>query len=237
MTPTIERITVSARFNGPPTSANGGYACGLVAAAIGASASVRLLQPPPLEAAMIRRRDEDGTVRLLHGEATVAEGRAAEPPTLEPPQRPDWAEAMRAALNYPGRDPEAHPFPDCFVCGPLRAADGLRIFPGPAGEGGLLAAPWQPEPDLARDEIVDPIFVWCALDCPSGFACIPPGTRTVLATMTAAIHAPVRCDRRYVVTGWPIAGEGRKHRGGSAIHDADGELVAVADTLWITLRA
>ena len=39
MTP--DQVTIPARFNGPPGTANGGYACGLVAAAIGASAGVR----------------------------------------------------------------------------------------------------------------------------------------------------------------------------------------------------
>jgi hypothetical protein len=40
----------------------------------------------------------------------------------------------------------------------------------------------------------------------------------------------------YVVTAWPIGSEGRKHRAGSAIHDAGGRRIAVAEALWITLR-
>ena len=65
---------------------------------------------------------------------------------------------------------------------------------------------------------------------------MPLGTQTVLASMTAALEAPVHPDRDYVVTAWPTGSEGRKHRAGSAIHDADGRRVAVAEALWITVR-
>jgi len=183
---------------------------------------------------MTRRRDEDGTVRLLHGEVTVAEGCSARP-NVDVPEAPTLAAATRAAQSFAGRRAERHAFPTCFVCGPEREADGLRIFPGPAGGDGLLAAPWVPEPELAADGVVDPLFVWAALDCPSGFACAPPGTRTVLASMTGALEAPVHPGRPYVVTAWPIASEGRKHRAGSAVHEQDGRLVAFAEALWITL--
>ena len=145
------------------------------------------------------------------------------------------AVATRAAESYAGRRPEHHPFPGCFVCGPQREADGLRIFPGPAGDDGLLACASVPAADLARDGVVDPRFVWAALDCPSGFACMPPGRSTVLASMTAALEAPVHPGRTYVATAWPIASEGRKHRASSALHAEDGSRVAVAEALWITL--
>ena len=84
--------------------------------------------------------------------------------------------------------------------------------------------------------MIDPRFVWAALDCPSGFACIPSGTRAVLASMTACLHGPVEPDRTYVITAWPIASQGRKHQAGSAVHDAHGGCVAVAEALWISPR-
>jgi hypothetical protein len=49
-------------------------------------------------------------------------------------------------------------------------------------------------------------------------------------------EAPVHADRRYVVAAWPIASDGRKHRGGSALYDSAGRRVALAETLWITVR-
>lgn len=231
----VDEVTIAERFNGPPGSANGGYACGLVAAAIGTAASVRLSAPPPLDVPMTRRRGDDGVVRLLHGEVTVAEGRAATP-DVDVPDPPALAEATVAARSFAGLRPEHHAFPTCFVCGPQRGDDALRIFPGPAGDDGLLAAPWVPAEDLATDGVVDAPFVWAALDCPSGFACMPLGKPTVLASMTAALEAPMHAGRAYVVTAWPIASEGRKHRAGSAIHEPDGRRVAVAEALWITLR-
>ena len=232
---TVDAVTISARFNGPPGSGNGGYVCGVVAEAIGPSASVRLSAPPPLDAPLTRAQDGEGRVHLLAGETMIAAGHVARPGVI-PPAAPTPRAAVLAAADYAGRDPQRHPFPTCFVCGPLRH-DGLRIFPGPLNGDGLLACVWTPTEDLASDGlVVDPRFVWAALDCPSGFACMPPGSQTVLATMTATLHAPVEPGRDYVVTAWPIASEGRKHRGGAAITDARGKPVALAEALWITLR-
>jgi hypothetical protein len=217
-------ISIPARFNGPPGSANGGYAAGLVAEAVGPSAAVRLLLPPPLDVPLERRRDDDGVVRLRAGETTIAEGRPGRP-GVQPPAPPDLAAA--AGVEYVGR--QHHPFPTCFVCGPSRAADGLGVFPGRVGD--QLACAWRPTAEFAG-----PRFVWAALDCPSGFACMPSGSRTVLASMTANLEAAVEPDTDYVITAWRIASEGRKHRAGSALHDADGRRIAVAEALWITLR-
>jgi hypothetical protein len=226
-------VVISARFNGPPGSGHGGYSAGVVAAALGPSATVRLAAPPPLDANMTLEDTEYG-VRLMHGDTLVAEARPGRP-EVDVPAPPSVADATRASEDYPGFND--HPFPTCFGCGPERAeGDGLRVFPGPAGNDGLLAAPWTPTADLATDGAVDPAFVWAALDCPSGFACIPPGTASVLATMTAELVAPIHAGERYVITAWPISHDGRKHRGGAAIHDASGTRVALADTLWITPR-
>jgi hypothetical protein len=169
----------------------------------------------------------------MAGDTLVAEARPGRP-EIETPSPVDRAAAERASESYVGL--HDHPFPTCFGCGPQHT-EGLRIFPGPVGSEGLLAAPWTPSADLASNGVVDPVYVWAALDCPSGFACIPPGSMSVLATMTAELEAPVHAGEPYVVTAWPISHDGRKHRGGAAIHDASGTRVALADTLWITPRA
>jgi hypothetical protein len=227
-------VVIPARFNGPPGSGHGGYSAGLVASAIGPSATVRLAAPPPLETDMTLEETGHG-VRLTHGDTLVAEGRPGRP-QVETPPPVSVAAAERAAESYVGA--HDHPFPTCFGCGPERAeGDGLRVFPGPAGDDGLLAAPWTPSADLAPNGVVDPVYVWAALDCPSGFACIPPGSLSVLATMTAELEAPVHPGETYVITAWPVSHDGRKHRGGAAIHDASGARVAVADTLWISPRS
>jgi hypothetical protein len=232
--PVTETVTIPARVNGPPGSANGGYACGLVAAAIGPAATVRLVAPPPLDVPLLRTREPDGSVRLERERETIATGHAARP-SAHAPLIPTRDVAARASERYAGRDPHRHPFPTCFVCGPLRE-DGLRIFPGPAGDDGVLACVWRPGEDLSAGDVIDPCFVWAALDCPSGFACMPPGSASVLATMTASLEAPVRPGHEYVITAWPISSEGRKHRGGATITDAAGAQVATAEALWITLR-
>jgi hypothetical protein len=231
----IDEVTIAPRFNGPPTSANGGYTCGLVAAAIGPGARVNLLLPPPLGVPLARHRLTDGSVRLLHRDRTVAEGHPGHP-SVEVPATPTFDAAARAARDFAAQHAKQHEFPTCFVCGPQRQADGLRLFPGPVGKDGVLACPWRPPADLVDDGVIDPVFVWAALDCPSGLACIPLGKPTVLASMTAAVTAPVYPGQAYTVTAWPIASEGRKHRAGSALHDTSGCLVALAEALWITLR-
>jgi hypothetical protein len=229
----VSALTIPARFNGPPGTAHGGYACGVVAEAIGPGATVRLALPPPLDVPLERRRDTDGTVRLSHAGATVAEGRPGRP-QVEPPAPPSWTAASLAADGF---SVTAHPFPTCFACGPRREYDGLRLAPGRAGPGGLLASPWRPTGDLATSVgAVDPRFVWAALDCPAGFACIAPGSIALLGTMTAELVEPVLPGRDYIVAAWPLGGAGRRHRAGAVLYEREGGLVALAESVWITLR-
>ena len=232
MTP--DPVTIARRFNGPPASANGGYACGVVADAIGPAARISLRAPPPLEAPRTWE-EEKGTVKLLDGETLIAEG-AADAPTAEPPAAPSLAEARAASERCPERDPVVHRFPTCFVCGPLRPDDGLQIFAGPVAGSELLASPWVPGHDLAgADGTVAPAFVWAALDCPSGFACMPPGETSVLAQMTGELREPLEPGREYVTAAYKLGSEGRKHRAVSSVHDSDGKCLAIAEALWITI--
>ena len=228
-------VIISRRFNGPPASANGGYACGVVADEIGAAARVSLRAPPPLDVPLDFAEEED-RIKLLDGERLIAEGVAAVP-VAEPADAPSLEQARAAAERYAGRDPEVHLFPTCFVCGPLRGDDGLRIFPGPVEGSELLACPWTPGADLAgADGAVAPVFVWAALDCPSGFACMPPGRTSVLASMTAELRGPLNPEREYVMAAYKLGSEGRKHRAVSAVHDEDGTCLAIAEALWITIE-
>jgi hypothetical protein len=226
---TVETVTIPGRFNGPPATANGGYACGVVADALGSSARVSLRHPPPLDVPL-ERWCEGGEVRLLDGGVLIADGRVARPAVSVPPP-PAFEEAARAAERFVG----AQEFPTCFVCGVERAGDGLGLRPGPLNGG--FACPWTPGEALARGGVVDSRFVWSALDCPSGYACMPEDSWTVLASMTATLEAPLFPGRRYVVTAWPLASHGRKHWAGAAIHEAAGPRVAVAQSLWITARS
>jgi hypothetical protein len=140
-----------------------------VAAAIGPGARVDLRLPPPLDVPLVRERLDGGRVRLLHGDDVVAEGGPGLPEG-DVPATPSLQAAARATKGYRWRRPEDHPFPGCFVCGPLRdEGDGLRLFAGPVeGAPGVLACPWRPRAELGTDGTVDPVFAWAALDCPSG---------------------------------------------------------------------
>lgn len=223
-------VRIGRRFCGPPDSGNGGYVAGLVAQELGGSnVTVTLRLPPPLDRDLELGSDGD-TAWLKDGDALIA---SAERQVLDidVPAAPTLAEAHGAEGRYAGF--RTHAFPGCFVCGPDRAAaDGLRIFPGSVPRAnGLVAACWAAE----QAEPGTP-FIWAALDCPGFWAVAGAAGTAVLGRFTAAIHADPFPQGPLIVTGWPIASEGRKHEAGTAIHDSDGRLLAAARATWITLR-
>jgi hypothetical protein len=224
-----DRVIIDRRFNGPPNSANGGYTCGLLSAALDApSIQVSLRRPPPLDVPLLRRREHDGSVSLLSGDDVIA---TAVPAAVEAhaPAAPTVEEAEIATRRYVGF--AHHRFPTCFVCGTART-DGLRIYAGRVGDGPLIASPWTPHSD-------DPLFVWAILDCPSAYAIESIDHRTqivVLASLAVELRDRPRAGERHVVAAWPVGGEGRKHHSASALYDEAGRVLAVADSLWIELR-
>lgn len=236
----MSEVLIDPRFHGPPHSANGGYACGMVAEVTDAAVEVSLRVPPPLGRPLHADRTADGGVRLLDGETLVAEATPTAPPTIDVPADVDLDAAREAVRGYVGF--HDHPFPTCWTCGPERVeGDGLRIFTGPVdgasdGVPGLVAAPWIPHDELEDGGgAVTAPHVWAALDCPSYFGAASPDP-ALLARMRADLRAPVRVGRPHVVLGWTTAAaDGRKRHGGSAVLDADGTVLAVAETLWVTL--
>ena len=70
----LESLSISSRFNGPLESGNGGYSSGVIAGFLEGSAEVSLRRPVPLDTPLDLVRREDGGVRVLDGEALVAEG-------------------------------------------------------------------------------------------------------------------------------------------------------------------
>jgi hypothetical protein len=148
----VTTLTIPGRFTGPPTSGNGGVTCGLLAQATGLS-QVTLRKPPPLDVPMRLDGNDlyDGDDLVASAAAGVVEVEPIEPVPLE--------QAALATASYGGL--KEHPFPTCFVCGPEHPT-GLGLFPGPVRPG-VVAAPWVPVAE-------DPVMVWAALDCPSGWA-------------------------------------------------------------------
>lgn len=228
-------LTIPARFNGPPDSGNGGYGCGAVASLLDTPAVVELRAPIPLDTPLEVSGTDDG-VEVHHRDALVARARPAPAVELTPPSTVGLASASEAVDDYAGF--VDHAFPTCFVCGPDRpAGDGLRIFPGPVPGAGVVAAPWTPDPSLATDDgRVRPELVWAALDCPSGFA-VFDGRVAVLARMQVRRYADVPVGEPVVVLAWRRGEEGRKLGAASAVQHPDGRVLAVADALWIELRA
>lgn len=228
-----DTVTIAGRFRGPPRSANGGYACGLIAAPLESTATVRLSAPPPLDTPLRREFAGDASA-LYHADQLLGSARRATL-DLEPPDAPTLAEAMDAATRYVGH--VEHSFPTCFVCGPKREpGDGLRIFPGPVTGRSLVASPWTPDRSLADDQgAVLPIYLWSALDCSSAFAVIPddPQRAIVLGELTARIDAQAIAGAPHIAAGWALGVDGRKRYAGSALYTEDGIPVAVARATWI----
>jgi hypothetical protein len=217
-------IVIARRFRGPAGSANGGYACGRLAAFVDGPAEVTLRLPPPLERRLRVERDGE-RVLLLDGDALVAEARPAEV-EVEPPQPPSFEEARAAELP---RGDETSPFPECFVCGRERD-DGLRIFPG-AWNGGV-AATWTPSAELCAPE-----FVWSALDCPGAYAVGALGRgEPLLGRLAARVDSLPRPGERCVVIGWPLGEDGRKLFPGTALFGEDGRVLGLARATWILQR-
>jgi hypothetical protein len=242
-----DSVVIGRRFNGPPNTANGGYACGCLARALGDGAGaveVNLRRPPPLEEPLDVAVEGEGA-RLLAGADVVVEGGAISADTLGEPAGPVAVDEARAAEPGSFYLSPTHPFPTCFVCGPRRdVGDGLRIFPAPLGGEGLFAAVWTPPADLARaDGTVPAEIVWAALDCPTSAPGMnkpgPDGKMLpiVLARLAVEIAGEVRAGADHVITSWEVGRDGRKREAGAALYGAGGELLARARALWIELKA
>ncbi len=232
-----ETLLVGARFCGPPASANGGYVCGLVADAIGQLVTVRLLMPPPLDTPMTLHADDDGTWHVEQAAQRILEARPATLDDLVPPVAVSYTEALDASRQAPWSDPDQHPCPGCFVCGPLRASgDGLRLFAGPVPGQSYVATGWTPDASLGRSGKVAPEFIAAALDCP-GFQALQTGKKPwLLGEYTCRIDRCVEVDEPCVIVGWKIEVKGRRSIVGTSLHGRDGSLCALAKGVWIEPR-
>src|SRR5262245_19290209 len=115
-------VIIGPRFNGPPGSANGGFACGVAAHALGdGPTEVRLRRPPPLAAPLDLRYVDDG-VELSQEGSIVATARPWSG-AVDVPAVPEPDELAHAVDDFDGVGYErCHPFETCFTCGPARAA-------------------------------------------------------------------------------------------------------------------
>jgi hypothetical protein len=218
-------IIVDAGYNGPPGTGNGGWTSGLVALRLNESpAEVTLRKPPPLETALRVRATAPGIEVIDQGGEVIATARRREadlPAVTGVPAD----EAREATTRYPGHG--HHHFPTCYVCGTQRP-DGLRIFPGPVGEGRTAAVFEVP------DEINHPM-VWAALDCPGGWTVIESDAPWVLGRIAAIIDELPKPGDECVVVGQVVSRQGRKAVVRTSLYAPLGGLLARAEATWIKI--
>lgn len=233
---TSDSIVIGGQFNGPPRSANGGYAAGLLAQQVDAeTVEATLRAPPPLNVPLRIERADGGAIRLLHEDALIAE---ASPSDLDVaadvPTPVTWEEAVAAAKLYQGLT--NHPSPTCLTCGTDRGpGDGLRLFTGAVSGRKVFASAWEPGAWTAADDgSVAPAITWAALDCPGAWAVgFSKERRVLLGRLTARILTPLRAGERYIAAAWPLGEERRKIFSGTALFGTDGTLYAAARAVWI----
>ena len=233
-------VTIARRYAGPPSSGNGGYTAGLLAAYAGAAGlptTVTLRRPPPLETPLTVETTASEaagpTTRIMKARDVVAEAApgvfVADPVPAVPAGDAKDAESAYGGLT-------AHPFPGCFVCGTARDdGDGLGLRPGlfAPGRTGCL---WTPHPSLA-DETgrVPAMFVWAALDCPGGWTSDLDARPLVLGRMTATTADHVTAGTAYTIVGRLLGEVGRKTSTATTAYDPDGQVVGRAEHVWIAV--
>jgi len=247
----MTEILIPRRFCGPPSSGNGGWSAGALAAVTVDRAdhgdpwpaiTVSLHQPPPLDTEL-PVTTEDGWTLASYDGGTVARARVADKELAEVPAV-SAADAQAATPGYRGY--VSHPFPSCFTCGLGRdEGDGLRIFPGDVAgdELGRVAAPWTPHPSVAEDwhayheparDASLPV-TWAALDCVGGWSTDIEERAMVLGTITLRLDALPRIGEEHVLVGAARGRDGRKTFTAATLYDSSGSVVATAEHVWITV--
>ena len=230
-------IRVAQQFRGPPQSANGGYACGLMGRRIDGPSTAILRAPIPLDTALILIADDAGARLETEAGEVIAEARPALDAILPaPPMPPSFAAAAAAATRFPGLGRPFHPI--CFACGDqLEEGFGLRAFTGQlAGAAdGVVAGSWTPNAVFAdEDGLTRTEVIWAALDCPGSVAWVVTGAGGgLLGTMTCEVLRRPRAGEPCVILAWPLERSGRKLISGTALFSADGALMARSHQVWI----
>jgi hypothetical protein len=245
-----DAFVISHRFNGPPSSGNGGYVAGRLARELqrrhgrADAVEVTLRAALPLDRPLGIVDRPDGGIALRDGDRLLAEASATRlAPDVPPAPTLDEARAAGAIGRMRSASNASNPYRHCFGCGLERAAhDGLRIVPSPIDEDSRVASDWVPDAAFADpDGTVWPEAVWAALDCPAGFAWgerLGGGNAGLLTgRITLALVDAVRAGEPYVVAGWPLERDGRKLHAGTALYDAGGRPVAYSRQLWFAPRA
>jgi hypothetical protein len=235
-------LTIDARYCGPPTSANGGYAAGLLARHVlaatgrpevgGPWVEVTLRAPVPLDDPM-ELLAGDGSVTASQGDRLIAEARLLpEPPAGEMAVPAVSLERARSVTgDYLGL--RTHPFPTCWVCGPDASGDGYHLQPGPVGDD-ETACVWSVTPSVADADGSVPVeAVWAALDCPGAWTALVDERIVVLGRLAAHVVDVPTVGEDCVVMGRRLQTEGRKTFTATTVYGADGRELGRALATWI----
>jgi len=221
-------IIIDAGHNGPPETGNGGWTAGLIGARLETggqtSAEVTLRKPPPLEVPLHVVGTDEGIEVIDPQGQVIAAARRREADIPAVPGVPA-DEAREATKRYPGHG--HHHFPTCYVCGPARQ-DGLRIFPGPVGEGRTAAIFHVPT------EINMPM-VWASLDCPGGWTVIESDRPWVLGRIAVIVDELPKPGDECVVVGQVIDRAGRRAVVRTSLYAPLGGLLGRAEATWIKI--
>ncbi len=179
-------LEIAHRFNGPPTTGNGGYAAGMLVEATGGASepiTVSLKAPPPLGRPLHLKQDL-GIFQLFDGEDVIMEASPGgfDHPVFKAPDMIDFDTTTRMSEAIQS-------FGSCFVCGRDRSLpDGLCLYSYPLkGSQGAVVAPWSLHNGLSDDGVsVATRYLVSALDCPGYFACAS-GEPALLARITVQI--------------------------------------------------
>lgn len=100
----------------------------------------------------------------------------------------------------------------------------------------IVAAPWQPSPDLAdASGRIASEYMWAALDCPGAFAI--DKEPILLGRMTAKIVSRPTAKAPIISVAWSKGQDRRKHFAGTALFNEAGDLLAFSEQTWIQIDA
>jgi hypothetical protein len=206
----------------------GGYVAALAAGNAPGPTRVRIRRP--LRAGDGLRRVVDGdSCEVFRDDELVMRAEPARLHIVDP--GPVDRDAVEHAA---GRElPFDLPFPTCIGCGERDDALGFRIRPLP-GAGRLIAV-WTPSPEEALPGGLTPReHVWTVIDCITSWAVFvdPPGdggSGAVTGNIAMDFRSDLRAGDTYYFQSWRERDDARSVFCGGAVHDADGNLVALAD--------
>lgn len=242
---TVCNVTIPARYKGPPTIANGGYVCGILARYIDGVSDVMIKLPAPLDRELKIASGSDGSYYLVDGDQIVVQAKPGDL-DLAVPDAPAYEAAAEAAKTSIAVKPSPHPrmtghgiHPICFCCGAdVPDGEGLKIHPGCIDGLNLVAAPWTPSPEYGDERgFVRPEFIWTALDCPGAFALreLTDAMPGLSGRLIGHIEIPLRCGEPCVVAAWPVGIDGRKLYAGTALFNPEGRIVGRTLATWFSM--